>query len=183
MPDLPPVTPGKTRERVQARLPDGQIFEAPPGTPLKDIMRAVEGGRGEALSIVAAIVNGKLRELTYSLSADADVIPVTLTDTDGARIYRRSLSFLLVTAAAEIFPDAEVFISHSAYTGGYYCEVRGHGGEPFTQVELNLIEARMREIVALDEPFVKTQVPLSEATEIFLAEGEDDKARLIAHRN
>jgi uridine kinase len=180
MSDMPLVTVGQPRTRVQARLPDGRIFEAPPCTSLNNILRAVGGGE-TALPIVAAIVNSKLRELTFPLASDADVIPVLLTDTDGARIYRRSLSFLLVTAAAEVFPEAAVFISHSAYTGGYYCEVRGRA--PFTQAELNQIEARMRAIVASDEPFIKTQVPLSEAIEVFRAEGEDDKARLMAHRN
>jgi len=182
MPDLPLITAGVPRERVQARLPDGRIFEAPPGTPLKDIMAAIEG-QAAHYSIQAAIVNGKLRELTFPLTADADVVPVAHTDTDGARIYRRSLVFLLVTAAAELFPTAEVFVSHSAYTGGYYCEVRGHPQGAFTQVELNQIERRMREIVATDEPIVKSQVPVSEAIEIFKAEGEEDKARLMAHRN
>ena len=40
-----------------------------------------------------------------------------------------------MTAAAEVFPGAEVSIEHSASTvGGYFCEVRGHA--PFTQAEL-----------------------------------------------
>ncbi len=182
MPETPLVTRSQPRTRVQARLPDGRIFEVPPGTPLKDLMRAVEA-EGDTPPIAAAVVNSKLRELTYPLQSDADVAPVTLTDTDGARIYRRSLAFLLVTAAAEVFPEAEVFISHSAYTGGYYCEVRGHPGGAFTQAELGQIEDRMREIVARDEPFVKSQAPLSEAIAIFEAEGEPDKARLMAHRN
>ncbi len=182
MPDLLSITAGLPRERVQARLPDGRIFEAPPGTPLKDIMGAIEGPEAH-YSIQAAIVNGKLRELTFPLTADADVVPVAHTDADGARIYRRSLTFLLVTAAAELFRKAEVFISHSAYTGGYYCEVRGHPQGAFTQAELNQIERRMREIVAADEPFIKSQVPVSEAIEIFKTEGEEDKARLMSHRN
>ena len=45
---------------------------------------------------------------------DATVAPVGVDDTDGARIYRRSLSFLLVTAAAELFPGVDVFIEHAA---------------------------------------------------------------------
>ena len=131
--------------------------------------------------IVAAVVNGKLRELTTPLNGDADVVPVTAASTDGTRIYRRSLVFLLVTAAAEVFPLAEVFVQHSAVnTGSYYCEVRGR--EPFTQAELQAIETRMREIIAQDGPFDKTQSPLSEAVEIFRARREDDKVRLLAHR-
>jgi uridine kinase len=172
------ITPGRPRERVQARLPDGRIFEAPPGTPLAEIMCAAND-QPDTL-IVAAVVNGRLRELNTLLDADADVIPVTTRDTDGMRIYRRSLVFLLVTAAAEVFPQAAVLVEHSGSTGGYYCEVSGR--PPFTQDELRRIETRMREIVAGDEPFLKSQVPLSEAVELFRARGEDDKARLLAHR-
>ena len=183
------IVPGKPRGRVQARFPDGRIFEAPPGTPLADILRVADySPRSEAKrdgladsTVVAAVINRKLRELTAPLTADADVILVSHSDTDGARIYRRSLTFLLVTAAAEVFPEVEVFIEHAASTAaGYFCEVRGR--EPFSQAELQKIEARMREIVAQDEPFVKTQVPVQEAMELFRERGEEDKVRLLAHR-
>jgi uridine kinase len=173
------IVPGKPRERVQARFPDGRIFEAPPGTPLADILCVADGLADS--TVVAAVINRKLRELTAPLTADADVIPVSHSDTDGARIYRRSLTFLLVTAAAEVFPEVEVFIEHAASTAaGYFCEVRGR--EPFSQAELPKIEARMREIVAQDEPFVKTQVPVQQAMELFRERGEEDKVRLLAHR-
>ena len=115
------------------------------------------------------------------LVSDADVAPVTLSDTDGSRIYRRSLTLVLVTAAAELFPDAAVFVEHSAPTlGAYYCRVRGR--EPFSAAELDAIAARMRAIVAADEPIHKTKVPLAQAVAIFEARGETDKARLLAHR-
>jgi uridine kinase len=173
------IVPGQPRERVQTRLPDGRIFEAPPGTPLAEILRAANSAADS--TVVAAVINRKLRELTTPLTADAEVAPVTLSDTDGARIYRRSLTFLLVTAAAEVFPDAEIFVEHSATTAGaYFCEIRGRA--PFTQAELQKIEARMREIVERDEPFVKTQVPVQEAMALFRDRGEDDKVRLLAHR-
>jgi len=173
------IIPGEPRERVQARFPDGRIFEAPPGTPLADIL-CVANGRADS-TVVAAVINRKLRELTAPLTADADVIPVSHSDTDGARIYRRSLTFLLVTAAAEVFPEVEVFIEHAASTAaGYFCEVRGR--RPFSQAELQKIEARMREIVAQDEPFVKTHVPVQQAMELFRERGEEDKVRLLAHR-
>lgn len=176
------IVPGKPRERVQARFPDGRIFETPPGTPLADILRVAGRASGVAdATVVAVVINRKLRELTAPLTADADVAPVTLSDTDGTRIYRRSLTFLLATAAAEVFPEAEIFVEHSATTAGaYFCEIRGRA--PFTQAELQRIETRMCEIVARDEPFVKTQVPVQEAVELFRARGEEDKVRLLAHR-
>ena len=179
---VPEVRPGTPRTTVQARLPDGRIFEAPPGTLLNDFLAAAFP-RAEAGSVpaVAAIVDGRLRELRTPLERDADVTPVLVTDADGARIYRRSLAFLLVTAAAEVFPEAELSVEHSAPTvGGYFCSVRGRA--PFSADDLRVLDARMRAIVAADEPIEKSLVPVSEATQLFYDRGELDKARLLAHR-
>ena len=168
---------------MQAILPGRQIFEAPPGTTIGAILRVARAGSDEAdgAPLVAALVNGRLRELGTPLLRDADVRPVTTASTDGARIYRRSLAFLLITAATELFPEAVVRIEHSAATaGGYFCEVRGR--DPFTREELASIERRMREIVDENAPITRLFVPVSEAVELFRSRGEDDKVRLMAHR-
>ncbi len=170
------------RRTVHARFGDGRVYEAPVGTRLGDILTvAYPEGDSPAVAIVAAIVDGRLRELQTPLVSDADVTPVLVTDPDGARIYRRSLSFLLVTAAAEVFPEAGVMIEHSAPTvGGYFCSVRGRA--PFSRDDLRALEVRMREIVAADHAIDKSIVPVSEATQLFSDRGELDKARLLAHR-
>ncbi len=177
---------------MQARFPDGRIFEASVGTAVGGFVAAAraeerghdtEGTRGPSgpPPDVAALVGGRLRELSTALATDSDVRPITAADTDGVRIYRRSLAFLLITAAAEVFPEAAISIEHSATTvGGYYCEVRGRA--PFTQPELQRIEQRMREIVAENAPIDRAQVPLAEAVAIFQSRGEEDKVRLLAHR-
>ena len=164
------------RHTIQARLPDGRLFDAPPGALVGDILTAA--GHHDA---VAAAVAGRLRELHTPLEKDADVTPITLADGDGTRIYRRSLALLLVTAAADLFPDASVFIEHSAPTlGAYFCRVRGRPN--FSRDELTRIEQRMRELVRVDAPITKTKVMREEASAIFEARGETDKVRLLAHR-
>ena len=52
---------------------------------------------------MAALVNGQLKELTYTLKADAE-IEFDLSTDDGQRIYVRSLSFLLIRAAQDLLP-------------------------------------------------------------------------------
>jgi uridine kinase len=106
--------------------------------------------------------------------------PVFLSDSDGVRIYRRSLSFLLITAVRELFPEAQVFVDYTLPFGGFFCQVRGR--EPFNGEELAQIEARMREIVAEDTPITREPVPLDEAIELFRARGEEEKAQLLARR-
>ena len=172
------IRPGAHRESVQARLPDGRIYDAPPGTPLADILKVALGDA--STPVMAAVVNGRLCRLTAPLQCDSDVRPLTLADPDGVRIYRRSLSFLLLTAIGEIFPEAEVFFEHSATTAGaYFCEIRGR--KPFTRSELATIEERMWEIVREDAAFAESETPLQQAIDLFQKRGENDKARLFAH--
>jgi len=92
--------------------------------------------------VVGAIVNGELRELTYSLEMEAKVRPVTMGEADGMRIYRRSLTFLLETAFVELFPEASLTVDHSISSGGYYCQITGR--DPLSAAELSRMEKRMR---------------------------------------
>ncbi len=130
--------------------------------------------------IVAALVNGHLRELTYALRRDADVVPIPVTSSDGMRIYQRSLSFLLVTAVKELFPDVRILIDHSVPAKGLFCTVED--GPPFTPDELARIAARMREIVEEDAPITKRRMPLKEAIALFHAQGYQDKVQLLHYR-
>jgi uridine kinase len=174
----PDITFAQPRERVQARLADGRILEAPPGTRLADVLDAAQRGHVPAM---AAIVNGRLTELDVPLLHDAGVAPVLLTDEDGSRIYRRSLVLLLVTAVSELFPGATVTVEHAAATaGGFYCRLRGRA--PLSQRELDAVTRHMSELVAADLPIAKRQVTVDEAVAICTGRGDDDTARLLKHR-
>ncbi len=172
------VWPAEPRQTAQVRFADGRVFEAPVGTQLEAYIRVAYPN--PPVPIIAAIINRELRELTYHIVTDVEVTPITLADSDGVRIYRRSLSFLLMVAIHELFPEARVFVDHSVPFGGYFCEVQGH--PPFTEEELRHIEARMREIVAEDAPISKERVPLEEAIALFEERGETEKVRLLKRR-
>lgn len=172
------VRPAEPRATVQARFPDGRIFEGPLGTPLAEFVRAAE--TDPSIPVVAALVDGKLRELGCPVDRDSNVAAVSITATDGLRIYQRALSFLLVVAAHELFPAAHVIIDHSLTLSGLYCEVHNH--PPLTAQEVRLLEERMREIVAADEPIERHRVSLEEAREIFRRQGYDDKVSLLRFR-
>jgi len=174
------VVAGAPRATAQARFPDGRRFEAPPGTPLAELVRAA--ARAGEPPAIAALLDGRLRELSEPLAVDADLAPVSLADADGARIYRRTLVFLLVTAAAEELPDAEIHVEHAASSAAaYYCEVRGRA--PLSPEELLRIEARMRAIVAEDAPIARRRASREEVCALFEGRGEREKARLYAHRD
>lgn len=165
-------------EVVEIHLPDGRVLRGPRGASLEKLLqplRAVWPSR-----IVGAIVNGELRELTFPVMLEAQVRPIAMTDADGARIYRRSLTFLLCTAFSRQFPGASLRVDHALTSGGYYCEVRGRA--PLSEAELAQLRDEMRRLVAQDLPFENRHVPVAEAIQIFEARGDTDKVRLLRHR-
>ena len=171
-----PVSP---RDTVQVRFEDGAgTYEAPVGTPLETFIRAAHPGLLDL--VVAAVINGKLGELNTPIVRDSDASLVTRGSRDGSRIYRRSLTFLLVVAAHELFTGARTFVDHSLPYGGYYCEIVDH--MPLGRTDLDRLRRRMRDIVEADEPIVKRRISLAEAETIFTQQGYTDKLRLLKYR-
>lgn len=166
------------RTNVELTLEDGRVITGKRGAPLEDFIRVVQ--KEEDPLIVGAIVDGVLHELTWPVNRDSDAILIDLEDADGARIYRRSLTFLLEASFALCFPDAKLTVDHSVSSGGYYCQVLNR--DKFSQEDLALLEKTMRELVAKNEVFVRETVPLQEAVQHFKTVGEDDKVRLLKYR-
>ena len=168
-----PVTPRKT---VEVHLPDGRVLSGPRGATVGEFLRAVQ----TSAPIVAAIINRDLKELTTPIEMDASVAPVTMADADGARIYRRSLTFLMEIAFAALYPQAKLSVDHSVASGGYYCQV--FGVETFSAPQLRALQEKMKSLVSEDIPFIRQEIPLKDAVAYFKAQGHEEKVRLLAHR-
>lgn len=130
--------------------------------------------------IVAAVINNEIHELTYPIRIESNCIPVTMDSADGARIYRRSLIFLLEIAFSQCIKNGYLIIDHSVSSGGFYCEVNDR--DPLSQEELNALEKQMRKLVADDRVFGRREVPIQEAVDYFTKHGHVDKLRLLKHR-
>ncbi len=168
----------KMRDTVEIILTDGTVMSGPRNTPVGEFIKVYQDP--EKPQIVGAIVNNELRELTFPVSMDAKVNPVDMSDSDGARIYRRSLTFLVEVAFLELFPEWSLTVDHSVSSGAYYCHVPEQ--EPFSQANLDKLETRMRELVEADEPMVREKVALEEAKQFFREHGQEDKLRLLNYR-
>jgi uridine kinase len=166
------------RSSVEIQLPDGQVIAGPRNAPVGQFLKLIE--EQNMPPVVGAVVNGELRELTFPIKMDSAVVPVTMGDADGMRIYRRSLTFLLEAAFETLFPGAILTVDHSVASGGYYCQVSGR--PPLNQEELNHLEQAMRDLVENDLPFHRQEVPLQEAIDYFTTKGAQDKVKLLTHR-
>jgi len=172
------IKPTEINPEVEIHLPDGRTLSGPRGTPVGKFMEYLSD---EAPApIVGAIVNTELRELTFPIEMEARVRPVTMADADGARIYRRSITFLLEAAFQDLYPDCYVTVDHSVSSGGFFCQVVGRS--PVTPEELIKLEQHMFELVDKNLPFERQTVPLSEAIDYFQSRGQYDKVRLLSYR-
>jgi uridine kinase len=166
------------RPTVEIHLPDGRVLSGPRHAAVGQFLSALpEAGDPP---IVGAIVNGELRELTYPIKMDGRVQPISMGDADGMRIYRRSLVFLMEVAFDELFDPASLTVDHSVASGGYYCQVMDR--PPLSVEDLDRLETQMQQIVAADLPFTRREVPLSQAIAYFQSKNEEDKVRLLSHR-
>lgn len=166
------------RDNVEVHLPDGRTLCGARGLSIGEFFKALTSEIDDP--IVAAVVNGELRELTYIIDLDSRARPVFSSNSDGALIYRRSLTFLLEFVFSTLFPNALLTIDHSIASGGYYCQVSGR--DPLQKNELALLEKTMRNWVEKDRPFTRKKVPLQEAIEYFRSINAQDKLQLISYR-
>ncbi len=164
-------------ETVMLTFPDNVKREYQKGTRLLDI--AKDFSRYYKSDIVGAIVNNELKELWVKIQQDCSLRFIDRTTAYGCRFYSRSLAFLFIIAAKEVFEECRVTVEHSL-SKGLYCEV--HKEDPLTVEDIAKIEEKMRELQEADLPFEKRKVTSEEAIELFTKTQQFDKANLIKYR-
>jgi len=130
-----------------------------------------------ARAAVAVRVDGKLKDLSASVTDDAAIEVVTRDSTDGLKILRHDTAHVMAEAVKELYPETQVTIGPAIENGFYYDFARS---EPFTPEDLARIEARMREIVDRDEKITREEWDRDAAVAFFGEIGEHYKAEIIA---
>ena len=156
---------------------DNNKYEIEIKTTISELSKRFESESKYA--IVAARVNNDIKDLSYEVIEDSEIEFIDLTDEDGMRIYRRSLYFIFIKAVNEIFPDRNAVISHPM-SNGVYCEI--NGSEALTEIDVEKVEKKMREIIASSLPFEKKVIPLEDARQLYKNTGRLDKYEVLEYR-
>jgi threonyl-tRNA synthetase len=111
-------------------------------------------------TVIAARVNGALRDLAAPLAEGDQVEPVEIGSEDGRAILRHSTAHVMAQAVQALFPGAKLGIGPPVEAGFYYdFDV----AQPFGPEDLKSIEARMRAIVKQGQRFSRRVVTDVEA--------------------
>ena len=155
-------------------LPDGSTRDYEDAVTALQIANDISPSLAKAA--VAAKVDGHLYDLNREIETDVPVAIVTRDSDDGLEVLRHDAAHVLAEAVKELYPETQVMIGPAIDNGFYYDFAREI---PFSEDDLEVIEARMREIVERDETITREVWSRNDAVAFFREQGEEYKARLI----
>ena len=155
-------------------LPDGSIRQFDGAVTGTTIAAAI--GPGLAKAALAMEVDGKLRDLSATIEHDAKLRFITRRDPEALEMIRHDCAHVLAEAVQALYPGTQVTIGPSIENGFYYDFARN---EPFKPEDFAAIEAKMREIIARNDAFMREEWDREDAIRFFTDRGERYKAELI----
>ena len=162
---------------MKVPLPDGNELELPDGATGADAAAAI--GPGLARAALAVRQDGHLRDLSVPLRDGEPVEIVTdRSSQEALDLIRHDTAHVLAAAVMELYPGVKISIGPPIENGFYY-DFEFPAGVTVSDADFERIEAKMGEHVKADEPFVREDVPVGEALERFVREGQDYKVELI----
>jgi threonyl-tRNA synthetase len=191
-----------SKSTIAIHLPDGAVKEVPAGTTPLEIANSISP-RLAAASVVARLTpltaNGsaqsaketageaamyaaeekstpRLVDLSAPLTEDARLDLVTEKDAEALKVVRHSAAHVMATAVLELFPETKLGHGPATDSGFFYDFYRE---KPFTPEDLAAIEAKMAEVVARDEMFVRQYEPREKALDEFSRDGDFMKTHFV----
>jgi threonyl-tRNA synthetase len=149
---------------ITISLPDGSSRDYPTGSTALDVASSI--GSRLAKAAVAATVNGIETDLATPVPDGSTVAIVTDNSDEGRHVLRHSTAHVMAQAVTQLFPGAKFTIG-PAIENGFYYDFDLPDDATFSADDLDRIEDRMRKIIADDQPFVRSDVSVDDALEIF----------------
>ena len=143
-------------------LPDGSRRELQEGATVADLAASI--GAGLAKAALGGTIDGAYADLDTPLVAGAQVSIITEKSPDALGIMRHSCAHVMAEAVQILFPGAQIGFGPQTEDGFFYDFALPR---PLSTDDFAQIEAKMAEIIARDEPFVRRVVSREEAFELF----------------
>ena len=149
---------------ISVLLPDGSSRALPAGSSIADLAASI--GSRLAKAAVAGTVDGEEVDLSAPLFDGASVSIITADSDAGRHVLRHSTAHVLAQAVVQLFVGAHFTIG-PAIEDGFYYDFALPDNKTFSDDDLAVIEARMREIMKANQPFTRSEVSVKEALAVF----------------
>ncbi|MBO5164066.1 MAG: threonine--tRNA ligase [Ruminococcus sp.] len=127
---------------IKLKLKDGNVKAIEAAAPAYEIIKQIGMGLYKAACCVK--INGEVKDLRTVVDSDCDFEVCTFDSIEGKKTFWHTASHILAQAVKRLYPEAKLAIGPAIDNGFYYdFDVE----KPFTQEELDKIEAEMKKIV------------------------------------
>ena len=159
---------------INVTFPDGSVRQHPQNISGLEIVKGISPSL--AKRTVAMALNGVVCDLADPVSADATIEFLNREDPRALELIRHDAAHVLAEAVQALYPGTQVTIGPVIENGFYYDFFRA---TPFTPEEFPAIEKKMREIIARDAAFTKSEWTRDQAKSHFETKGEAFKIELV----
>ena len=166
---------GKIMSHINVKLPDGLFRELPSGATSLSLAENISPGL--AKRVIAALVNGEIRDLQDPLADGDQVILLDSKSEYAHEVISHSCEHILAVAVTELFPQAQVTMGPHDHSEGFYYDF--DIGRPFSEHDLALIEQKMAALIKENISFTKKWVTKDQAREIFIKLGQKYKPEIL----
>ena len=149
---------------MEVKLPDGSVKSVADGATVADVAASI--GAGLAKAALGGKVDGAFADLDTVVPDGALVEIITSKSPEALGIMRHSTAHVMAEAVQLLYPGAQIAFGPQTDDGFFY-DFELPDGQTISSEDFPAIEAKMAEIVAKGEPFVRSVVSRDEAERIF----------------
>src|SRR5215467_4459300 len=168
---------------IKVQVNNGPAAAIPAPVTVAEALKKLD--RDVAKQALAARVNGREVDLTYSIEAGENGEPITIEPVlpqtlAGLDVLRHSTAHLLAAAVLDLFPGTQLGIGPALLEDpryGFFYDVIAP--RPLTEADLPIIEKRMRDIAKRNLAYRRDEISKAEALRIFGEREEPLKCELI----
>ncbi|MCB0534520.1 MAG: threonine--tRNA ligase [Lewinellaceae bacterium] len=160
---------------INITFPDGNVRQYADGTTALDVAKSIS--EGLARVVLAATVNGEVRDLTRPINSDATIMFHKWEDKEAKSTFWHSSAHLLAEALEALYPGIKFGIGPPIENGFYY-DV-DTGDKPITAAEIPAIEKKMLELARNKAEYTRREVSKADAIKYFTEKGDEYKLELI----
>ncbi|MFL5744814.1 MAG: threonine--tRNA ligase [Niastella sp.] len=160
---------------INITFPDGNVRQYEAGVTGLEIAKSIS--EGLARHVLAAKVDGVVKDLSATITEDATINFLKWDDAEGKNTFWHSSAHLMAEAVESLFPGVKFWVG-PALEKGFYYDI-DLGDTRLTEEDLTKLEKKMSELAKKNEEFVHKAMPKDEAIAYFTEKGDEYKLDLL----
>ncbi len=161
---------------INIRFPDGAVRSYAKGITPMGVAKSI--AEGLAKKVIAASIDGSVKDASTTLQQDCELKLLTWDDADGKSTFWHSSAHLLAEAVETTFPGVKFWVGPAVDRGFYYD--MDLGGRHISEDELSSLEKKMDELAKKNSEYIRKEISKSDAVAYFTEKGDEYKLDLLS---